>query len=287
MANFINYRNLDFKLNDQDFYAAQIGLSASASVEPIILSDGSLYDYAPQNAVVGSLSCDFYLTGSLPSFLNITGTDESAITAKFAGVNITGVYIKSLSFNVEPFQPILLSIQCDWYSNVLTENFDNQPRSQRLAKQTPNYFANAYKSYMNTENIFDFSGAAGSSGTSGSSGVPSYAGDQIGNLISFSYNANCDRPAYYKAGDIYPFRVAKLNKTCEVDLSSNALGKMISINGKRAATTIYIKDFYGSSLDNFTISGVLATQNYNISAGQYLLSNAKITQTIVERKTLV
>jgi len=280
MANFINYRNLDFKLNGQDFYATQISLSAQASVSPIVLSDGSLLDYAPEGAVVGTLNCEFYLTGSLPSFLNITGTSEAAITAKFAGVNITGVYPKTLSFSVEPFQPILLSAEFDWYGNVNVEEFKEQNVKERNQKAPPEYLASAYKSYLKTENIFGFS----SSGSSGSSG---YAGDAMGNVLSFDYNASCDRPSFYKAGELIPFRVAKLNKNCKVNLKSNSLGRLLSINGKEASTIIYLKDFYGSSLDSFSISGVLNNQSYEVTEGQYMLASASIEQTVTEQKTLV
>ena len=276
MANFLNYRNVDFKLNGQNFYATQVSLSAQASVEPVVLNDGTLLNYAPQGAVVGSLGCEFYLTGSLPSFLNITGTDETAITASFAGVSITGVYPKSISFSVEPFQPIVLSAEFDWYGNVKIEEFKEQSVAARNLKEVPNYIASAFKSYLKTDTIFE----------SFSSG-PTGPVDNVGNITSFSYNASSDRPAFYKIDEVVPFRVAKLNKTCEVSLSSNSLGKLISIDGKNANTTIFIKDFYGDSLTSFAISGVLTNQSYEVSKGQYLLASASIQQTVTETKTLV
>lgn len=276
MANFLNYRNIDFKLNSQNFYATQVSLSAQASVSPVVLSDGSLLNYAPEGAVVGSLGCEFYLTGSLPFFLNITGTDENSITANFAGVSITGVYPKSISFSVEPFQPILLSAEFDWYGNVKVEDFEEQSMNSRNSKEIPNYIASAFKSYLKTDTIFQ----------SFSSG-PTGPADNVGNITSFSYNASADRPAFYKIDEVTPFRVGKLNKTCEVSLSSNSLGKLISINGKNASTTIYLKDFYGDALTTFAISGVLNSQSYEVSEGQYLLANASIQQTVTETKTLV
>ena len=276
MANFLNYRNIDFKLNSQNFYATQVSLSAQASVSPVVLSDGSLLNYAPEGAVVGSLGCEFYLTGSLPFFLNITGTDENSITANFAGVSITGVYPKSISFSVEPFQPILLSAEFDWYGNVKVEDFEEQSMNSRNSKEIPNYIASAFKSYLKTDTIFQ----------SFSSG-PTGPADNVGNITSFSYNASADRRAFYKIDEVTPFRVGKLNKTCEVSLSSNSLGKLISINGKNASTTIYLKDFYGDALTTFAISGVLNSQSYEVSEGQYLLANASIQQTVTETKTLV
>jgi hypothetical protein len=281
MAKFINYRNIDFKINSQNFYASQVSLSASASVDAVVLSDGSLLNYAPSSAVVGSLDCEFYLTGSLPSFLNITGTDEAAVNVRFANVNITGAYPKSISFSVEPFEPILISASFDWYGNVKVEDFSEQPVVSRLRKEVPQYVANAYKSYLDKESIFGNSIV--SSGPTGPSGPL----DSLGDVVSFSYSSSCDRPSFFNVEEVIPFRVAKLNKQCEVNLSSNNLGKLVSINGKNATSTIYLKDFYGTSLNSFPISGVLSNQSYNVSNGQYLLAEASIQQTVTERKTLV
>jgi hypothetical protein len=268
MANFINYRNIDFKLDGGNFYAKQINLSAQASVEPVLLSDGTLLNYAPQSAIIGSLNCEFYLTGALPSFLRITGSDESAITANFAGVAITGVYPKSISFSVESFQPITISAQFDWYGNVQVEDFSEQLR-QRALKPIPEYIASAYKSYLDTDNIFGDNG------------------DKFGNLISFSCDFNCDRLPFYHVDELIPFRVAKSNKRCEIKLSSNNLGQLISVDGKSVSTQLYIKDFYGTLLDSFPVSGVLTNQNYNVSEGQYMLTDATVEQIITESKVLV
>jgi hypothetical protein len=268
MAKFFNYRNIDFKLNEEDFHATQVSLSVQASVEPVILSDGSLLNYAPQGALVGSLTCDFYLTGSLPSFLDITGTNESAIPVTFANVSITGVYAKSISFNVEPFQPIVVTAGFDWYGNVDLQDFKEQSARTRTYKDKPQYIANAYKSYLSTDNIFQ-------------------DGDSLGNVVSFSYNASCDRPAFYNVDEVFPFRVAKLNKNCQLQLSSNSLGESISVDGKTAVCTIYLKDFYGQALQQFDVSGILTNQNYQISEGNYMLTDATIEQTVTETKTLV
>jgi len=269
MAKFFNYRDIDLTINSEEFYASQISVGASASVEPVILSDGTLLNYAPTSALVGEFSCDFYLTGSLPSFLNVTGTDEEAVQIQFAGANINQAYCKSLSFSVEPFSPIILSAQFEWYGDFNVQDFQEQNSSRRKSKQIPEYVASAYKSYLDNSDIFD-------------SEV-----DKIGNVISFSYTSSCDRPAFFNVNQLTPFRVAKLNKRCEVKLSSDNLGNLISVNGKTASTEIYIKDFYGTLLDRFPISGVLSNQSYNISNGQYLISEANIEQTVTEKKVLV
>lgn len=264
MSNFLSYTNIDFRFGTQNYYATKVILSAQAAVDAVLLNNGSLLNYAPQGAVIGSLSVDFYLTGALPSFLQITGTSESSITTSFAGVAINQVYPKSVSFSVEPFQPILISAEFDWYGDVSVEDFNEQSPSILSEKLIPEYIANGYKSFFNTNNI-----------------------EGLGFIVGFDYNMSCDRPAYFNIDEVYPFRVAKLNKKVDVSLKSNTLGKLLSIDGKYASTTITLKDTYSTTLDVFNISGKLTNQNYEVSEGQYLLASADIVQTVPELKTII
>lgn len=264
MSAFINYKNIDFSIENQNFFASKVSLSAQSSVSAVLLDDGNLLNYAPDGAVIGSLSCEFYLTGALPSFLNITGSLDSSITVSFAGVSINNVYPKSISFGVEPFQPILISTEYDWYGTINTANFAEQSVSKAASKLTPTYLGNAYKSYMTISNI-----------------------EGLKNVVSFDYNATCDRPAFYSVDSTTPFRVAKLNKKVGLSLKASDLGDLIQINGKTANTTIYLKDSYGTLLDSFLVSGIMTNQSYEISEGQYLLNSANITQTVADTKTLV
>jgi hypothetical protein len=264
MAKFINYQNLDFKLNSENFYADKINLSINASVDPVLVSDGSLLDYAPQGSLVGSLSADFYLTGSLPNFLDITGIDSSKVTGLFGGVQINNMYAKSLSFSVEPFQPIILSVGFDWYGQISIQNIKEQEISEKYNKDVPQYIANAYRSSMTNADL-----------------------DGVGNIVNFSYNSSCDRPAFFKVDEIIPFRVAKLNKKAEISLSSNSLGESVDIDGKIVTTTLTLKDMYNTSLQTFYVSGVMNNQKYEISEGGYLLTSASIFQQVTETKILI
>lgn len=268
MPSFLNYRDVDFKIDSKDFYATSLSLSAQASVDPVLLSDGSLLDYAPSSAVIGSLSCEFYLTGALPEFLNITGSHDSAMEVKFADVELANVYAKSISFSVEPFQPILISAEFDWYGDVKVEDFKEQNAAKRKEKQTPEYVANALRSSISETNS-------------------EFIDRSFDRVVSFSYSASCDRPVFFNADEKLPFRVAKINKKCDLNLSSNNLGKLVSIDGKRVQAEIELKDFYGESLNTFIVSGVLMNQNYNVSNNNYMLAEAAVMQDVQELKTFV
>ena len=60
MSKFIKYENLDFRINNDIFYSTSVEISLQSSIEPVLLSDGSLLRYAPQGTVVGSLNTEFF-----------------------------------------------------------------------------------------------------------------------------------------------------------------------------------------------------------------------------------
>lgn len=264
MASFLNYRNTSFSLQNEVFYASKISISAQASTSAVVLNDGSLLNYAPGGAVVGSLNTEFYLTGALPSYLNITGVSENAIIGRFANVQISSLYPKSISFSVEPFQPILISADFDWYGNINVDDFKENDQDAKNLINIPNYIANGYKSYLNKQDL-----------------------DGVGYIVNLSYQASCDRPAFFYIEDVVPYRVGKLNKNASINLSSDTLGDLIEVNGKNAACEIVLKDTYGTELNRFHISGVLNNQSYESANGGYLLASAKIEQNVTEIKTLI
>ena len=63
--------------------------------------------------------------------------------------------------------------------------------------------------------------------------------------------------------------------------------KGIYIKNFTLEDNVYIKDFYGTLLDIFTVSGVLDNQNYSISENSYLLTEASINQFVTEQKVLI
>lgn len=263
MANFIKYENLDFSLNSQTFWADKLSISAEAQVEPAALSDGTLNYYAPQGAVIGSLSSEFYLTGSLPSFLNVTGYDESAVTGSFGGVSINSMYLKSIDFSFDPFSPILVKADFDWFGQISIYNISEQNKASRNAKIAPTYISHAYKSYVDPGTL------------------------DAGTMVAASYSAQCKRIPFFHVDSKVPFRVAKAEKSARLDITSNKLSYLVDINGYSAATNIYIKDFYGTQLGSFGVSGIIDSQSYSVSNGNKLMSKISIYQQVTRAKTLI
>ena len=123
-----------------------------------MLSDGSLLRYAPDNTVIGSLSTEFYLTDSFPSYLNTTSTNEDSVKCNFAGIEITKCYLKSLSFKVANFEPVLLSAEFDWYGTINSTNSTTNLRafSSKRNSQCNNTSHSHYTFLMDVDRVFGF-----------------------------------------------------------------------------------------------------------------------------------
>ena len=269
MSKFIKYENLDFRINSEIFYSTSVKISLRSNIQPVLLADGSLLRYAPQETVVGSLSTEFYLTGSLPNYLNIVNSSESSINCSFGGVSVENCYVKSISFTASQFSPILLSIDFDWYGKINSTNSTYNLKNNDIggpsgptgpAVQKLTQISHSNNSYISDlSNIFGFS-----------------------EIFSYSYNESCDRVPFYKNGEITPFRVAKINKAKAVSVDGNYFKKsnVLDIEGIESICDIYLKDYNNNLLNAFSISGRLDSRSLNIDSNGILQSTMAISQRV-------
>jgi hypothetical protein len=259
MSKFIKYENIDFRINSDVFYSKSVGISLNSNVSPILLSDGSLLRYAPENTIIGSLSTEFYLTGALPSYLEPTSSSESFIPCSFAGVNIDNCYIKSLSFEVSNFSTVLIKVDFDWFGNINTENSTARLRPLSANRNGPlSNTAHANQTYlMDVDNVFGFT-----------------------EIFNFSYSEKVDRLPFFANGEIVPFRVAKTNKIKSMSVEGNYFKKtnVANIAGTSTYCDLYLKDYENNLLKKFNISGVIESRSLNTSTDGLLQSTLSITQ---------
>lgn len=269
MSKFIKYENLDFRINSETFYSTSVKISLRSNIQPVLLADGSLLRYAPQETVIGSLSTEFYLTGSLPNYLNIVNASESSINCSFGGVSVDNCYIKSLNFTASQFSPILLSIEFDWYGKInssnSTYNLKNNDIGGPSGPTGPSVQKLTQISHSNNSYISDLSNVFGFS-----------------EIFTYSYNESCDRVPFYKIGEITPFRVAKVNKAKSVSVDGNYFKKsnVLDIEGIESVCDIYLKDYNNNLLNAFSISGRLDSRSLNIDSNGILQSTMAISQRI-------
>ena len=157
MSKFIKYENLDFRINNDVFYSTSVEISLQSSIEPVLLSDGSLLRYAPQGTVVGSLNTEFFLTGAFPDYLSPTTVSESPVNAVFAGVQIQNCYLKSISFQASQFSPISINAEFEWYGQINAEDSTNNLQAFRtnIRNSALNNISHSNRSYISDiTNVF-------------------------------------------------------------------------------------------------------------------------------------
>jgi hypothetical protein len=276
MTKFIKYENLDFRIDNDVFYSTSVKISLQSNIQAVLLADGSLLRYAPQETVIGGLSTEFYLTGALPSYLNIIGSSESSVNCSFGGVAIDQCYIKSLSFTASQFSPILLNIDFDWYGRInsanSTYNLINKSIGGPSGPTGPSNQPLSHISHSNNSYIADVSNVFGFS-----------------EVFSYSYNESCDRVPFFKNGEITPFRVAKINRAKSATVDGNYFKKsnVSDIEGTDTVCDLYLKDYENNLLNTFNISGKIDSRSLNVDVNGLLQSTLSINQRVAPlRSTL-
>lgn len=259
MSKFIKYENLDFKIENKTFYSTSVQVGVRSNIQPVILSDGSLLRYAPESAVVGTLSAEFYLTGSLDDFLYPLSLTEDSFSCSFGGVFIENCYLNSLSFSVENFSPITISVEADWYGKINNSNIF-KPSSLKNRNQTLSQIAHSNQSYIieDVKNNFGFS-----------------------EIFGFSYSEKCSRLPFFEAGQSIPFRVAKSDRQKSIEVRGNYISSdLVPDEGIDSEATINLKTIDGNLLQQFSVTGKINAQNITIASNGFLQSSLSLNQTV-------
>ena len=259
MSKYIKYENIDFRINDDVFYSNSVSLSLQSNISPVLLSDGSLLRYAPDNTVIGSLNTEFFLTDSFPNYLNLTSNTETSVSCLFAGVKIDNCYLKSLSFNVKNFEPVFLSAEFDWYGKINAANSTNSLKQFPATRNIElNNISHSHHTFlMDVDKVFGF--------------------DEI---FSFSYSEKVDLLPFFSNGEIVPFRVAKTNKIKSMSVDGNYFKKndISQIEGQSMNCNLFLKNYNGTLLKTFNISGKIESRSLNVSNDGILQSTMSMIQ---------
>jgi hypothetical protein len=261
MAKFIKYENLDFRINNDVFYSNSVAISLQSNISPILLSDGTLLRYAPDNTVVGSLNTEFYLTDSFPNYLNTLSTTESSVIAEFAGIKIENCYLKSLSFKVANFEPVLLSADFDWYGKINSTNSTTalKPFTSTRNSSLTNISHSHHTFLMDVDKVFGY--------------------DEI---FSFDYSEKVDLLPFFANGEVTPFRVAKTNRIKTISVDGNYFKKnnVANIEGQSVNCDLYLKNYQNTLLKTFNISGKIESRSLNVSSDGLLQSTLSMLEKV-------
>ena len=83
---FLKYEDVLLKVAGESIFAQQASINVNTSLQPVRLIDGTIHRYAPTNGAKGTLSFSHYLTGSIASFLDVTGVAETSTNGSFGGL---------------------------------------------------------------------------------------------------------------------------------------------------------------------------------------------------------
>lgn len=243
------------------------------------------FRYVSNSPIQGNLDVSFYMdSGNLQNFFNITGIsdpkkyppiDEERITGYLGDFRFDNAYLSSLSFSLAPNNISSARASFNIYG-TLTED----------RTITSSY----YNSSLYNQKSVPHGMTSVIEGTSK---------DGIDIPVSFSYDIKTNRiPRFeigtgnhYSSDGIIPTRVAKSNTEITLSIQGERIDPNIldgGFGGKRANVTVSLKDLGYNNFDEntagllnkFTCSGVIVSQNLNVSSDNYLRGDLTIRQNI-------
>jgi len=267
---FIKYENALLELEGTTILADSATLGLEVSLEPITDVTGAVSRYAQQGPIRGTLSFDHYCTGTFHDFLNpITAIEHTGepLQGSLGGVTFQSGYVKSLSFSVQPFQPIVFSSEIDIYGELTAlHDRGDEDAARKLLPSYPEdvQISHALRSYL--------------------------AGDDIGisNQVSFSYSASAERNPVVTIGNELPYRVTKENVRIQMGIQGEDFGNILKITGNNAALRIQVYDVYGNSaLAEFGCTGQIHSNELSVSSNGFMQGGLSLSQEYLTGKAVV
>lgn len=252
---FIKYEKALLKIADTNIMAESAELGVSASLQPITNITGSIIRYAPTAPVKGTLSFTHYCTGTFHDFLNpLTAIEHTGepLNGSLAGMTFESGYIKSLSFSVSPFSPILFRSEMDIYGELGV--LDDAGEADNTLRNETNV-SHSLRSYIAGTDL------------------------KINKKVSFDYSVATERNPMVTVGNELPSRVTKENVRINLAIAGEDIGDTLKSTGNYAELNIKVLDTYGSSpLATFGCSGQIFDHNLTVTEGGYIDGTISVSQ---------
>ncbi len=247
---FLKYEDVLLKVAGESIFAQQASINVNTSLQPVRLIDGTVHRYAPTNGARGTLSFSHYLTGSIASFLDVTGVAETSTNGSFGGLTFDNAYLKSMRFQVQPYAPILVESSFDFYGS-----FSSNISSSHDTELAKDKYSHSIKSFV--------------------AGTPS----NMNHTLSFNYSVQAARNPVYLAGETTPTRVTKEATNIQMSIQGDNIGGNINDGGTEANLKCSIFDINDSTaLQHFHCSGRISQQELNVDQQGYLIGGISVTQ---------
>tara|TARA_Y100000034_G_scaffold64771_1_gene78398 strand:- start:5985 stop:6758 length:774 start_codon:yes stop_codon:yes gene_type:complete len=244
---FLKYEDVVIELGNESIFADSASINVDASVVESRNVYGEIERYAPTNGLRGELGFEYYMTGAIPAYLDMTGIPDSQTSdGSFAGLDFSNAYTRSYSLEVQPYSPVKINASLDFYS-ALTTSIATDSTSPTSLPYWKNQYAHGIRSYV--------------------LGAPS----NINNTLSVSYGITATRNPVYLAGQTSPTRVTKEAVEVNMTLRGDNIGEFLLVSGRHAEITCHMLDMNtNTTLDKLRCSGQIVQQELSISPQNYL-----------------
>ena len=244
---FLKYEDVVITLGNEKIFADTAGINVDASVAESKNIYGEIERYAPTNGLRGELSFEYYMTGAIPSYLNMTGIpDTKTRNGAFGGLAFTDAYARSYSLGVQPYSPVKINSSIDFYS-ALTSNLSSSSSDPTDLSYWKNQYAHGIRSYV--------------------LGAPS----NKNKTRSVDYSVSAVRRPVYLAGETSPTRVTKEAIEINMSLRGDNIGEFLLVSGRHAEITCHMLDMNTYTvLDKLKCSGQITRQELSVSPQSYL-----------------
>jgi hypothetical protein len=269
MARFLTFETTALKLNNSVFPCNSVSFSLNANTVPVFDIEGSLLYYSPTAPIQGKFQTQFYLTGELPSFLKLENQSEVPTSIRFNQFYIPSAYLTSLNFNVEPFQPVLVSIDFSFYHGLVVLNTDLNDEYTNFNNSLKTL--NGLGSYLVADNRANFT---------------QNPKDFL--ITNFSYAFSVEREPVLRIKQSVPSRVAIKQINAEFNITANNLDGILQTQGNAGVFSGVLRDNENlSTSTNIIVSGIIVDQNYSMSESNYGVSNIKMIQNINSKRNIL
>ena len=145
---FLKYEDVVVTVGNDKVFADSASISVDASMTESRNVYGEIERYAPTDGLRGELSFEYYMTGAIPDYLNMTGLpDTGTINGTFGGLNFTDAYARSYSLEVQPYTPVKINAAMDFYS-ALTSSISSDSTVPTDLSYWKNQYAHGIRSFV-------------------------------------------------------------------------------------------------------------------------------------------
>ena len=258
---FLRYEDCALKINNSGIQASSVEFSMSASVQAERVEDGTILQdyngndrYGATSPLKGNLSINYLMDENFENFFDVFNISEDQVSARFAGIEISGMYLVGMDFSVEPFQQVPIQLNFDVYGPISAP--DSLVESNISVSPSDIKHLNGAVSYIDGPGI----------------------DGKIDHVTNFSYGAQLNRTPSFHIGEEVPERVTIDSIEVNASVKGNKFGDELSVNGNRAELNVVLSGIYGSYSKTFGCTGVIHSNNLSNSSDGFAQGSISVKQ---------